>query len=139
MNTNFFEITKPKFISIRKELFYIDGCKYSSLTVNVQDLLPVRKFFQNGKLICFAINSDTSSTEKKCSLCSDKFKCFMKVRIMMQVNKISSEPIPTALEVGKKDFKSLHDIIKNISKNELFLKNIIIKIQHKSIFFTLEN
>ena len=139
MNTNFFETTKPKFISIRENLFYIDGTKYSSLHVNIQDLLPVRKFFQNGKLACYAINSDTSSTGKNCSLCSDKFKCFMKVRIMMQVYKIYDELIPAALEVGKKEFQSLQIIINDITKEELCKKNIKLTFLNKKLVFTPEN
>lgn len=139
MNDNFFEITKPKFISRRNQLFYIDGTKYSSLSVNVQDLLPVRKFFQNGKLVCYAINSETSSTGKKCTLCSDKFKCFMKVRIMMQVNKVSDQLILAALEIGKKEFQSLQIIINDIPKEELYIKNIKIDFQNNCLIFTPEN
>ncbi|MCK5538277.1 MAG: hypothetical protein KAI79_15730 [Bacteroidales bacterium] len=139
MNTNFFEITKPKFISVREQKFIIDNKKYTTLTVNIQDLLPVKKFFNNGKLLCYAINSNSSSTGKNCTLCADRFKCFMKVRIMMQINSIDNDPIPAALEIGKKDFKSLQVIIDNIPQNELSTKNININFNASSLFFTLEN
>jgi hypothetical protein len=139
MKSNFFEIIKPKFISIKEQRFSIDGTKYAALNVNIQDLIPVRKFFSNGKLICYAINSNISSLEKHCSLCADKFKCFMKVRIMMRLNNISNQQIPAALEVGKKDFQSLQKIIDTISENELHKENIKITFLNKKIIFIHEN
>ena len=139
MFTDFFEISKPKFISMRNQQFYIDGKSYGALHVNIQDLLPVKKRFVNGKLTCYAINTKISSTGKDCSLCPERFDCFMKVRIMMQLNRISTEHIPAALEVGKNDFKTLQLIINNISKNELNEKNIKITFSNKKLEFSLGN
>lgn len=144
MNTDFFTYEKVKFVSVKKELFSIDDKKYKTLKVQLQDIIPVRKYFNNGKLICYSINSNSSHKGKICSLCSERFKCFMKVRIMMIMRNHANENLPVAIEIGKIDFEVLQKVTKNIAVENFYSKTIKItlnddKNQKNKLKFCLEN
>jgi len=143
MNTNFFIYEKPKFVSLKNEYFFIENNKYKTLKVQIQDIIPVRKHFKNGKLVCCSINSDTSNKGKICALCSDRFKCFMKVRIMMNIKNHTGVISPGAIEIGKNDFAGLNEIIQKISPENLFAKTVKINFNSESkmknkLIFALE-
>jgi len=144
MNTNFFIYEKPKFVSVKNESFFIENNKYKILKVQIQDIIPVRKLFKNGKLVCCSINSDTSNKGKICTLCSDRFKCFMKVRIMMNIKNHAGNCTPGAIEIGKNDFAGLNKIMQKISPEDLFSKTFKINFNNNSklknsLNFALEN
>jgi hypothetical protein len=144
MNTDFFTYEKVKFVSLRDEYFNVGNIKFKTLKIYIQDIIPVRKYFNNGKLMCYSINSNSSNKGKTCALCSERFKCFMKVRIMMNIKNHKDKIIPAAIEVGKIDFDNLQKVTKNISVEELYSRTIKItanddKNKKNKLDFSLEN
>ena len=64
MIQHLFDEPKPVYVSIINDTFKIQNKHYQALRVLIQDMKPVRKFFDNGKLLCYSINNKTSKTGK---------------------------------------------------------------------------
>ncbi len=119
MIQHLFDEPKPIYVSIVNDTFKIDEKLYQTLRVLIQDMKPVRKFFDKGKLLCYSINNKTSKTGKYCALCADRTSCKRKIRIMMLVINIHKEPVPVILEINPYSFQSLKELIKTIPADKI--------------------
>lgn len=73
----------PAFVSVIAEKFVIDHTSYDALHVYIAKIQPIRKFFDDGKLKCYSMDSKVSRSDKYCAFCDDAWRCQQKLRLSM--------------------------------------------------------
>ena len=114
-----FEQTKPQFISVNNGQFRLNGADYSSLSVFIKDILPVRKHFVGNKLICFARDGTTAGNGQVCGFCRERDKCQQRLRLNLMVNNVDAEPVPAVLEIRAHLFDALDEAIDKAGEDKL--------------------
>ena len=106
---NLFQEAQPSFVSVKGDVFCIDGISRNALQVLIQQIQPIRKFFQDGKLICYSMDAKTSRTRKKyCAFCSSRHKCSPKLRIsMIWLHGLD----PIVLDLNRPSFTNLEEFV----------------------------
>ena len=128
MIQNPFEQQKIEYVSVVNESFKVQSKLYPALQILIQEMQPVRKFFKNGRLLCYSINNKTSKNGKYCVFCNDRFQCQNRIRLMLLITKIKKEPLPAILELNHYSFDSLKLFIKTVDLNSLPQTTVSIKL-----------
>lgn len=119
MNTQMLSETQLQFVAVKPNRFVIGGKGYSELEVFIEDIMPVRKFFQGKKLVCYSSDGKTGKTGKSCPLCRDRFKCRRRMRLMIMVRNIADEPVPALLEINPQSFDHLNEFLESVEKDKI--------------------
>jgi len=125
---NLFEEEKPKFLSVNKNGFMLDGKQYQTINVLMENIIPVRKLFEGKTIKCYSNNAKIGKDGQRCILCSKKTKCSRRLRLMMLVL-TDDEEVPSILEINKNSFENLKKEIENIEENNL--RKTLIEMQIK--------
>ncbi len=106
---NLFQEAQPSFVSVKGDAFSIDGISRNALQVLIQQIQPIRKFFQDGKLICYSMDAKISRSAKTyCAFCGTRHKCSPKLRISM-IWLRDLEPI--VLDLNRPSFTNLEEFV----------------------------
>jgi len=101
---NCFQQQQPAFVSLKGDSFCIDHVSYNQLHILIQKIQPIRKYFKNGKLICYSMDAKISRTKKYCVFCDDNYRCQRKLRLSM----ILIENLePAVLDLNIQSFENL--------------------------------
>jgi hypothetical protein len=119
---------KIEYVSVVNESFKVQSKLYPVLQILIQDMQPVRKFFKNGRLLCYSSNNKTSKKGKYCIFCNDRFQCQNRIRLMLLITNSQKEPLPAILEVNHYSFDSLKRFIKTVDLNSLPQTTVSIKL-----------
>lgn len=126
---NYFASDAPSFVAVTGDLFTFDGNEHATLRVMIQKVQPVRKYFKNGKLICYSMDGRISTHGKYCLFCDEKFRCQKKLRLsMLDVRQPEFQPI--ILDVNQASFASLEEFIRKTGEEELHGTPVTLKIIH---------
>ena len=140
---NCFNDLKPTFISVKNETFIIEGKPYDTITCIIQKTQAIRKFFQNGKLICYSMDAKKShNQETYCCFCDHKHLCQRKIRLSM-IRITAPEPDPVILDINRPSFPNLQRLIKKNGEEKLKTLPINLKIiydekDHRMVEFSME-
>ncbi len=131
---------KPRFITLRDDSFVIDGTAYDQLSVQVQDLLAVRKFFVNGKIHCYSNDNRIGKDGQFCALCRQRYKCQPRIRLMLLLFR-NKQPEPAILEINRSSVPPLQALIDENGIERLYeillhLSVIILDNGRRAIDFT---
>jgi hypothetical protein len=125
---NCFNDPKPLFIAIKNETFIIGSNSYDHIICIIQKAQPVRKFFQNGKLICYSMDAKKSQNKKTyCCFCDQKHLCQRKIRLSM-IFITPKDPIPVVLDINQSSFPNFQLLIENIGDDQLKSSPVNLKI-----------
>lgn len=119
MNVNTFQEPKLQFVAVKPNRFVIDGKGYEHLEVYIEDIFPVRKLFDGTKLICYSSDGKTGKSGKHCLLCRDRFKCQRRMRMMVMLRNIATEPVPALLEINTQSFEHLQALIDSLEPQQV--------------------
>ena len=122
---NLFQDTQPNFVSVRGDAFCVDGINYNALQVLIQQIQPIRKFFQDGKLTCYSMDAKISRNRKKyCAFCDTRHKCSPKLRIsMIWLRDLD----PIVLDLNRPSFSNLEEFV-NTCLDNLDVTPVTLKI-----------
>jgi hypothetical protein len=107
MNT--FHQQGPAFVSVIAEQFVIDQLNHDSLRVYIAKIQPIRKFFHDGKLKCYSMDSKVSRNGKYCAFCDDAWRCQEKLRLSMLLLDALD---PIVLDVNRPSFGNVEALAK---------------------------
>lgn len=124
---NVFKIAEAPFVTMDGSGFTVGQQQTETLEVYIQELVPVRKRFQNRKITCWSIGGTRAKNGTYCSLCADSFRCKQRIRIKMLIANLDDEPFPALLEINSNSFLSLQNTTEIIGENNLPNKPVIIK------------
>jgi hypothetical protein len=97
----------PAFVSVNAEQFVIDQLRHDSLRVYIAKIQPIRKFFHDGKLNCYSMDSKVSRSGKYCAFCEDAWRCQQKLRLSMLLLDALD---PIVLDINRPSFGNLQDL-----------------------------
>ena len=119
MNFDMLNETTLRFVAVKPKRFVIDGNGYSDLEVFIEDIIPVRKFFEGRKLRCYSADGKTGKSGRHCPLCRDRFKCRKRMRLMVMIQNIDKDPVPALLEINQQSFEHLKAFIDSVKPNQI--------------------
>jgi hypothetical protein len=126
---NYFHSEIPSFVSIQGDHFLIDNKKHESLHVVIQKIQPVRKLFQDGRLICYSMDGRIANSGRHCLFCENTYRCQKKLRLcMLDVTKPVFEPI--ILDINQPSFPSLEILLGRLGEDQLHTTPVSLKIVH---------
>lgn len=134
-----FKTAEAPFVSFNGVEFSIGKQQFETIESYIQELVPVRKLFQDKRIICWSIGGTRAKNGTYCSLCPNNFRCRQRIRIKMLISNIEQEPVPALLEINKNSFQSLQKAVEMIGENNLPNKPVIIKnsINHEGVISLL--
>lgn len=121
---NRFHQQQLAFVSVKEDSFCIAQVSYSRLHVLIQKIQPIRKYFKDGKLICYSMNAKVSKTKKYCVFCDDRYRCQQKLRIsMILVENLE----PAVLDLNRQSFDNLQEFLDHC-KDDIEVTPVILKV-----------
>jgi len=121
---NCFHQQQPDFVAVKADSFCIGQISYNYLHVLIQKIQPIRKYFKDGKLMCYSMDAKVSRTKKYCVFCDDIYRCQRKLRLSM----ILIENLqPAVLDLNLKSFENLQQFIDHC-KDDMELKPVTLKV-----------
>ncbi|MBC8426103.1 hypothetical protein H8E07_18475 [bacterium] len=114
-----FQDAEPVYVAVRAGTLVINDLPQDKLQVSIQDILPVRKLFRDRKLACFSTNGRTGKNGRYCALCQDRYRCRQRIRLMMLVHNLDSDPTPAVLEIAPPSFDALDELLERVPRVEL--------------------
>lgn len=119
MNLNFINDERPHYVDVKPKRFVIAGKGYSELDVFIEDVIPIRKRFENQALVCYSQDGTTGKNGNHCIICRDRFKCRKRIRLMLMVQNVTDKPMPAILEVNSQSFEALKHTIGELDAEKL--------------------
>jgi len=116
---NLFSDPQPSFVSVHAEQFTIDAKSYSQLCCLIQKAQPIRKLFQNNKLVCYSMDGKIGhKREIYCVFCDDNFHCQRKIRLSM-ILLDNANHRPVVLDINQKSFDAFEKLVNSIGEEQL--------------------
>jgi len=127
MIAEMFKAAEPLYVAVREGEFRVGDQYYKLLEVSIQDVLPVRKLFLESRLVCFSFDNRTGKNGTYCALCPNRFRCRRRIRLMILIHNVDSEPLPAVLEISPASFDALEQLINEVGHEKL--PNTLVLIQ----------
>ncbi len=125
---NYFHDDSPSYVSVCKDQFKIDQVTHNAIQVMIQKIQPVRKLFQDGKLICYSMDGKLSMNKRKyCIFCKDARNCHRKLRLSMIL--IHSQDLtPVVFDLNQPSFQNLQELLAAVDEETLKTTPVTMKI-----------
>jgi hypothetical protein len=114
-----FQRDRPLFVGFDGDQFAIGPMRRPELAGLVTDLLPLRKRFRDGRLVCHSRDGRTAANGQRCALCRDRWTCAERVRLMLLLDGLAPEPTPAVLEIGHGSFEELDRLLDRVGPDRL--------------------
>lgn len=119
MIDSLFQTSNPVYISIRDYNFIINDKSLPLVKGIIHNLMPLRKFFFAGRLMCYSYNNKTGKDGRYCAFCHNRFRCQKRLRLMILVVNAEKEPLPAILEINQFSFDNLDQLIEQVGPKAL--------------------
>lgn len=106
-----FEKDRPVFVRFDNDAFRVGRRKRDQLEGVITDMLPMRKYFEVKRLVCWANDGVTGRHGQRCALCRERWNCAERVRLMLLLDGLDQQPAPAILEIGHGSFDALEQFV----------------------------
>lgn len=106
-----FEKDRPVFVRFDNDAFRVGRRKRDQLEGVITDMLPMRKYFEGKRLVCWANDGVTGRHGQRCALCRERWNCAERVRLMLLLDGLDQQPAPAILEIGHGSFDALEQFV----------------------------
>lgn len=106
-----FRTDRPVFVRFDRDRFRVGRNRREKLQGRIVDMLPVRKRFEEKRLVCWSLDTVNGRNGQRCALCRERWSCAERVRLMLLLDGLNEEPVPAILEIGHGSFDSLDRFI----------------------------
>ena len=124
-----FKTDQPTYVSIDHNGFVINDQLHQLLEVRIQDIIPVRKFFQDRKLACYSLNNTTGKNGQYCALCRNRYRCRRRIRLMTLMLNGGPDPVPAIIEISPASFDALDSLLDRVDAAQLPHTLVTIRIR----------
>jgi hypothetical protein len=94
-----FQSTRAPFIVVRDGQLHVNGCHFSQLTVQIHDVLPVRKLFRDRALKCYSLDCRKGNNGQFCELCPERRRCRRRLQLRLVYRDSDGNDHPAILEI----------------------------------------
>lgn len=123
-----FKTDQPTYVSIDHNRFVINDQTHQLLEVQIQDIIPVRKFFQDRKLACYSLNNTTGKNGQYCALCRNRYRCRRRIRLMTLMLNAGPDPLPVIIEIAPPSFDALDALLDRVDDAQLSHTLVMVRI-----------
>jgi hypothetical protein len=114
-----FQRDRPLFVGFDGDLFAIGPQRRPELAGLVTDLLPLRKRFHDGRLVCHSRDGHSAANGQRCALCRDRWTCAERIRLLLLLDGLGPDPVPAVLEIGHGSFDQLDRLVRSVGPDRL--------------------
>ena len=114
-----FQRDRPLFVGFDGDQFAIGPQRRPELAGLVTDLLPLRKRFRDGRLVCHSRDGHTAANGQRCALCRDRWTCAERIRLLLLLDGLGPDPTPAVLEIGHGSFDELDRLVRSVGPDRL--------------------
>ncbi len=123
-----FQSTRAPFIVVRDGQLHVHGSSYTQLTVQIHDVLPVRKLFGDRTLQCYSLDCQRGNNGRLCELCPDRRRCGRRVQLRLAYRDQDENDHPAILEITPPSFPAFDRCCEQLGNiNELTGLLVLIK------------
>lgn len=108
-----FQTSRAPFITIRDGHLHVRDRVYAELTVQIHEVLPVRKLFVQRKLQCYSLDCRTGKTGQFCELCPERRRCHRRLQLRL-VYRDGDQDQPAILELAGHSFRAFDQCLEQI-------------------------
>ncbi len=108
-----FTQSRAPFITVRDGRLHIGESAYSELTVQIQEVSPVRKLFAARRLKCYSLDARVGKDGQFCELCGERGACSRRVQLRLNC-RIGEQDQPAILEVPTFSFRAFDRLLEDI-------------------------
>lgn len=119
MKLEFIDEIEPRYVGVKPNRFVLDGRGIQTVQAFIEDIIPVRKFFQDKKPLCQSQDGKTGKNGGRCALCRNRHKCRRRLRLMLMIENCGENPTPAILEINPQSFDELRQALSNIDEENL--------------------
>ncbi len=123
-----FKTDQPTYVSVDHNGFVVNDQQHQLLEVQIQDIIPVRKFFQDRKLTCYSLNNTTGKNGQYCALCRNRYRCRRRIRLMILMLNAGPDPLPAILEISPASFDALDVLLDRVDDAQLSHTLVMVRI-----------
>ena len=121
-----FRQTRAPFIVVRDGQLHVNGCAHDELTIQIHEILPVRKLFRERKLKCYSLDCQTGKNGRFCELCADRRRCGRRLQLRL-VYQHDRKDHPAILEIPQRSFPAFEKLLTEAGAIEK-LHNALVQI-----------
>ena len=126
-----FNKDRPVFVRFDDDKFIIGKQRRDQLRGVITDMMPVRKRFEANKLVCSSPDGINGKHGQRCALCTQRWSCAERLRLMMLLDQLEQTAIPAILEIGHGSFRALDQFLDDIADDSLREATIAISIERQ--------
>ena len=119
MISELFQTDQPTYVSVEQNRFLINDQPHQLLEVQIQDIIPVRKFFEDRHVACYSLDNTTGKNGQYCALCRNRYRCRRRIRLMTLLLNAGPDPLPAILEVSPASFDALDALLERVDAAQL--------------------
>jgi hypothetical protein len=121
-----FQTSRAPFIVVRDRQLHVGGCAYSELTVQIHEVLPVRKLFIERKLECYSLDCRTGSKGQFRELCTNRRLCGRRLQLRLTYRH-EQQDHPAVLEIAQHSFHNFEKVLADAGAIEA-LPGVLVQI-----------
>jgi len=91
--------------------FRVGHRKRDHLEGLITDMLPMRKRFEGKRLVCWSNDGINGRYAQRCALCTQRWTCAERVRLMLLLDGLEQQALPAILEIGYASFDALEQFV----------------------------
>jgi hypothetical protein len=114
-----FQRDRPVFVGFEADRFAIGPMRRELLAGLIVDMLPLRKRFENDRLVCRSSDGRTGKNGQRCSLCRERWTCAARIRLMLLLDGLGPEPTPAIPGIGHGSFDELDRLVHSVGADSL--------------------
>lgn len=121
-----FRKDQAHFVRFADDHFQIGARKRERLRGSITDMIPMRKRFESGKLVCWSGDAVHGRYGQRCALCRERMRCAERLRLMLLLEDLEREPTPAILEIGHGSFDALETFVQGSDSEDLTARTVTI-------------
>ena len=138
MNFDFFNDTKPAYIAVNSDGFYLNGKPFQKLECFIREIIPVRKLFKGKKIECYSNDAKKGKSAELCALCSKRMRCRQRIRLMLLVHGSNGEKIPAQLEINSNSFETLKRMLEPVKQDDLPGLLVVLEVKKQDKYIQIQ-
>lgn len=138
MNFNFFNETKPAYIAVNNDGFYVHGKQYLKLECFIREITPVRKLFKGKKIECYSNDAKKGKNGEHCALCPKRINCRQRIRLMLLLQECGNDPTPAQLEINSYSFSNLKKMIEPVKDDDLPSLLVVLEVKTQNKYLQIQ-
>jgi hypothetical protein len=129
MIRDLFNADRPAFVRFQDDCFIIGKQRREQLRGVITDMIPMRKRFEQDRIVCYSNDGITGKHRQRCALCRQRWTCAERLRLMMLLDGLEHDRVPAILEIGHGSFEAFDAFLHDLGTQPLAEVTILVSIE----------